>query len=72
MFQAGKIMSSFFFFDVTSYPTFCNKHAFAKTIYVKIGRIIAFEVKMSENKFQTSSAIFDEDMTSRMTRVIFF
>ena len=41
-------------------------------IYLKIGRIIDFDVKKSEIKFQTGSAIFDEDMTSSLTRVIFY
>ena len=51
-------------FDETSFSTFSNKNASAKTIYLKIGRIVDFDVKKSEIKFQTGSAIFDEDMTS--------
>ena len=35
-------------------------YASAGTIYLKIDRIVDFDVK----KFQTGSAIFDEDMTS--------
>ena len=61
-FLAGKMTSSIF--DVTSFSTFSNKNASAGTIYLKIGRIVDFDVKKPENKFQAGSAIFVEDMTS--------
>ena len=57
---------------MTSFSTCSNKNASAGMIYLKIGRNVDFDVKKSENKFQTGSAIFDEDMTSSLTRVIFY
>ena len=44
-------------FDVTSFPTFSNKNA------SKIGKIVDFDVKKPENKFQAGSAVFAEDMS---------
>ena len=41
-------------------------------IYLKIGRIVDFDVKTPGKKFQAGSAIFAEDMTSWLTRVIFY
>ena len=43
---------------------FSSKNASAGTFYLKIGRIVDFDVKKPENKFQAGSAIFAEDMTS--------
>ena len=51
-------------FDVTSFSTFSNKNASVKTICLKTSRIVDFDVKKPENKFQAGSAIFAEDMTS--------
>ena len=51
-------------FDVTSFSTFSNKNVSAGTIDLKIGRIVDFDVKKPENKFQAGSATFAEYMTS--------
>ena len=59
-------------FDVTSFSTFSYKNTSTGAIYLKIDRIVDFDVKKSEIKFQTGSAIFDKDMTSSLTRVIFY
>ena len=61
-FLAAKMTSSF--------STFSYKKTSTAAIYLKIGRIVDFDVKKPENKFQASSAIFD--MTSWLTRVIFY
>ena len=60
-FLAAKMTSSIF--DVTSFSTFSYKNT-SGAIYLKIGRIVDFDVKKSEIKFHTGSIIFDEDMTS--------
>ena len=49
---------------MTSFSTFSYKNASAGSIYLKIGRIVDFDVKKPEKKFQAGSAIFAEDMTS--------
>ena len=49
---------------MTSFSTFSNKNASAGMIHLKIGRIVDFDVKKPENKFQAGSAVFAEDMTS--------
>ena len=46
-------------FDVTSFSTFSYKNTYTGAIYLKIGRIVDFDVKKSEIKFQTGSAIYD-------------
>ena len=51
---------------------FSYKDTSTRAIYLKIGRIVDFDVKKAEINFRTGSAIFDEDMTSRLTRVIFY
>ena len=51
-------------FNVTSFSTFSNKNASAGTIYLKTVRIVDFDVKKTENKFQAGRTIFAEDMTS--------
>ena len=61
-FLTAKMASSIF--DVTSFVTFSYKNTSTVAIYLKIGRIVDFDFKTSEIKFQTGSAIFDEDMTS--------
>ena len=61
-FLAAKMTSSIF--DVTSFSTFSYKNTSTEAIYLKIGRIVDFDVKKPENKFQAGSAIFAEDMTS--------
>ena len=43
---------------------FSNKNGSAGTIYLKIGRIVDFDVKKPYNKIQAGSAIFAENMTS--------
>ena len=43
---------------------FSNKNASAGTIYLKLGRIVDFDVKKPGNKFQAGSAIFTEDIMS--------
>ena len=40
---------------------FCYKNTFTRAIYLKIGKIVDFDVKKSEMKFQTGSAIFYKD-----------
>ena len=49
---------------MTSYPTFLTKHTFPEPIFVKIGTIVYFDNKSSQNKFQNDSDIFDVVMTS--------
>ena len=39
-------------FDVTLFPTFFYKHASAKTIYLKVVRIVDFDVKLSMKIFR--------------------
>ena len=51
-------------FDVTSFSMVSYKNTSTGAIYLKIGRIVDFDVRKSEIKFQTDSAIFNEDMTS--------
>ena len=60
-FLVGKMTSSIF--DVTSFSMFFNKNASAGTINLKIDRIVDFDIKKPENKFQAGSAIFAEVMT---------
>ena len=61
-FLVAKMTSSIY--DVTSFSTFSYKNISTGAIYLKISRIVDFDVKKSEIKFQPGSAIFAEDMTS--------
>ena len=56
--------SSIFWRDVI-FDVFLWKHFYWSDL-PKIGRIVDFDIKKSEIKFQTGSAIFAEDMTDVM------
>ena len=56
-------------FNVTSHPTLIIKHTSAKLILVKIGTILHFYVKKSQNKIQYDTDNFDGVMTSSVFNV---
>ena len=51
-------------FNVTAHSTFCRKHTSVEPILIKIGTIVHFDVKKSQQKFQTDSDNFDGVTTS--------
>ena len=50
------------FFDVTSFSTFSYKNASVGSIFLKIGRIVVFDVKKPETSFMPVALA--EDMAS--------